>query len=80
MQCNTTCSIPREVKQNEPVDDEVLVGGLLITDRTHPRGFLLIHLDVKRSVETLEVGTRQRSARDHQTHLPQLDRKQETEG
>lgn len=57
-----------------PVDDEVLVGGLLVTDRTHPGGLLLVHLDVERGVEALQMGACQRPARDHQTHLPQLHR------
>lgn len=55
-----------------PVNDEMFVRGFLITDGTNPGGFLLIHLDVQRSVKTLQVGTRQRPAWDHQTHLPQL--------
>lgn len=55
-----------------PIDDEVLIGGLLVTDRTHPGGFLLIHLDVECGVKALQVGACQRTARDHEPHLPQL--------
>lgn len=55
-----------------PIDDEVFVGSLLVTDRTHPGGLLLVHLDVERGVEALQVGARERPTRDHQPHLPQL--------
>jgi len=55
-----------------PVYDEVLVGGLLVADGTHPGGLLLVHLDVECRVEALQVRARQRSARDGQPHLPQL--------
>jgi len=55
-----------------PVNNEVLIGGLLVTDWTHPGRLLLIHLDVKCSIEALKVRTCQRSARDRQPHLPQL--------
>lgn len=55
-----------------PVDDEVFVGGLLVTDRTHPGGLLLIHLDVESGVKALQVGACQRPAWDHEPHLPQL--------
>lgn len=55
-----------------PVNDEMLVRRLLVADGTHPGGLLLIHLDVKCGVEALQVGTCQRTARDHQPHLPQL--------
>ena len=53
-----------------PVDDEVLVGGLLVTDRTDPRGLLLVHLDVECGIKALQVGAGQRPTRDHQAHLP----------
>ncbi len=55
-----------------PVDDEVFIGGLLVTDRTHPGGLLLVHLDVECGVKALQVGACQRPAWDHQPHLPQL--------
>lgn len=55
-----------------PVDDEVFIGGLLVADRTHPGGLLLVHLDVERGVKALQVGACQRPAWDHQPHLPQL--------
>lgn len=61
-----------EVLWDLPVDDEVLVRSLLVTDRTHPGGLLLVHLDVERGVEALQMGARQRPTRDHQSHLPQL--------
>lgn len=57
-----------------PIDDKMLIRGLLVTDRTDPGGLLLIHLDVKRGVEALQMGARQRPARDHQPHLSQLHR------
>lgn len=55
-----------------PVDDEVFIGGLLVTDRTHPGWLLLVHLDVECGVKALQVGACQRPAWDHQPHLPQL--------
>ncbi len=55
-----------------PVDDEVFIGSLLVTDRTYPGGLLLIHLDVECGVKALQVGACQRPAWDHQPHLPQL--------
>lgn len=58
-----------------PVNDEVLVGGLLVTDGTHPGGLLLVHLNVERGVKTLQVGACQRPAWNHQSHLPQLHSK-----
>ena len=56
-----------------PVDDEVLVGGLLVTHGAHPGGLLLVHLQVQRGVEALQVGAGERPARDDQTHLTQLE-------
>ena len=57
-----------------PVDYEVLIGRLLVTDGTHPSGLLLVHLQVQRCVEALQVGAGERPARDGQTHLAQLRR------
>ena len=62
----------RVTLQLSPVDDEVLVWGLLVTHGTHPGGLLLIHLDVKSGVKALQVGARQRPAWDRQAHLSQL--------
>lgn len=62
-----------------PVDDEMFVWGLLVADRTDPGGLLLVHLDVERGVEALQVGARERAARDRQPHLPQLRREQSPE-
>lgn len=55
-----------------PVYDEVLVRRLLVADWTHPSRLLLVHLDIKSSIEALEVRARDRSARDRQPHLAQL--------
>lgn len=50
----------------------MFVGGFLVAHGTHPGGLLLVHLDVERGVEALQVRTRQRSAGHRQPHLPQL--------
>lgn len=61
-----------------PVDDQQLIGGLLIADGADPGGLLLVHLDVERGIEALQVGAGDGPAWDHQPHFPQL-RKRETE-
>lgn len=55
-----------------PVYDEVLVRRLLVADWTHPGRLLLVHLDIKSSIEALEVRACDGSARDRQSHLAQL--------
>lgn len=55
-----------------PVYDEVLVRRLLVADWTHPSRLLLVHLDIKSSIEALEVRACDGSARDRQPHLSQL--------
>lgn len=38
-----------------PINDEVFIGGFLVTDRAHPGGLLLVHLDIERGIKTLQV-------------------------
>ena len=38
-----------------PVDDQTLVGSILVTDGTDPGGLFLVHLKVEGRVETLQV-------------------------
>lgn len=55
-----------------PINDEALIRSLLVTHRTDPGGFLLIHLQVEGSIETLQMGARHSPAWHHQSHLTQL--------
>jgi hypothetical protein len=44
---------------------------VFITNGTNPRGFSLVHLEKDHRVEALDVGTRDRPARDLDAHLRQ---------
>ncbi len=59
-------------EQHWPVNNKVLIWGFLVADRTHPGGFLLIHLDVERSIKALQVWAGERSTGNHQPHLSEL--------
>lgn len=60
-----------------PVNDQGLVGGLLVTNGAGPRGLLLVHLQVKGRIKTLEVSAGVCSTRDRQLHLAQLEGRKE---
>lgn len=62
---------------SSPVDYQVVIRGFLIADGTSPGGFLLIHLEIERCVEALEVGAGDGSAGHDQPHLTQLGDKKE---
>lgn len=57
-----------------PIDNKGFVGSLLIAHRTCPRRLLLVHLEIKRSIEALQMGTGEGAAWDSQAHLPELMR------
>lgn len=59
-------------KFNKPVDNEALVGSLLVANRTDPGGLLLIHLQIEGSVETLQVRAGDGPTRHSEAHLAQL--------
>lgn len=58
-----------------PINDERFIRSLLVAHRTCPRWLLLIHLQIKGSIEALQVGAGEGTTRDRQAHLPQLRRK-----
>lgn len=55
-----------------PVDDELVVGGRLVTHGAQPSGLLLVHLEVEDGVEALQVRAGLRPAGHRQPHLHQL--------
>ena len=57
---------------DSPIDDELVIGGRLVTHRAHPGGLLLIHLEVEYCVEALQVRTGLCAAGHRQPHLHQL--------
>lgn len=57
---------------DSPIDDELVVGCGLVTHGAHPRGLLLVHLQVEHGVEALQVGAGLRTAGHGQPHLHQL--------
>lgn len=59
-------------EQHWPVNNKVLIWGFLVADRTYPGGFLLIHLDVERSIKALQVWAGECSTGNHQPHLSEL--------
>lgn len=53
-----------------PINDKRFIGSLLVTHRTCPRRLLLIHLEIKGSIEALQVGAGEGTTRDSEAHLP----------
>lgn len=58
-----------------PINNKVFIRSLLITDRTNPRRFFLIHLNIKSCIKTLKVGTGKCPTWNCQPHFPELSKK-----
>lgn len=62
-----------QARSHSPIYDELVIGCRLITHRAHPRGLLLIHLQVEHSVKALQVCAGLCTAGHREPHLHQLE-------